>query len=60
MQYEIVFKVMGGVHVILAFLVLLWLLLKMLGRRLLLVLVLGLLRRINVYSRTHGQNEAQQ
>ena len=44
MQYESVFKVIGGVHVILAFLVLLWLLLKVLGRRLLLVLVLGLLR----------------
>ena len=36
------FNVIGGVHVILAFLVLL-LLLKLLGRRLLLVLVLGLL-----------------
>ena len=58
MQYENVFKVIGGVHVILAFLVLL-LLLKVLGRRLLLVLVLGLLRGINVYSRTHGQNNAQ-
>ena len=58
MQYEIVFKVIGGVHVILAFLVLLWLLLKLLRRRLLRVLVLGLLRRINVYSRTHGQNNA--
>ena len=57
MQYEIVFKVMGGVHVIHAFLVLL-LLLKLL-RRWLLVLVLGLLRWINVYSRTHGQNNAQ-
>ena len=43
MQYEIVSKVMGGVHVILAFLVLLWLLLKVLGRWLL-VLVLMLLR----------------
>ena len=59
MQYENVFKVIGGVHVILAFLVLLWLLLKGLGRRLLLVLVLWLLRWINVYSRTHGQNDAQ-
>ena len=58
MQYEIVFKVMGGVHVILAFLVLL-LLLKLL-RRWLLVLVLGLLKWITVYSRTHGQNKAQQ
>ena len=37
-------KVMGGVHVILAFLVLLLLLLKVLERQLLLVLVLGLLR----------------
>ena len=55
MQYEIVSKVMGGVHVILAFLVLLWLLLKLLRRRLLRVLVLGLHRWINVYSRTHGQ-----
>ena len=43
MQYENVFKVMGVVHVILAFLVLLLLLLKVLGRRLLLVLELGLL-----------------
>ena len=60
MQYEIVIKVIGGVHVTLAFLVLLWLLLKLLRRRLLQVLVLGLLRWINVYSRTHGQNEAQQ
>ena len=60
MQYEIVFKVMGGVHVILAFLVLLWLLLKLLRRWLLRVLVLGLLRWISVYSRTHGQNKAQQ
>ena len=52
-------KVIGVVHVTLAFLVLLLLLLKVLGRRLLLrVLVLGLLRRINVYSRTHGQNNA--
>ena len=42
-------KVIGGVHVILAFLVLLLLLLKLVGRRLLRVLVLGLLRRINVY-----------
>ena len=59
MQYEIVSKVMGGAHVILAFLVLLWLLLKLLRRRLLRVLVLGLLRWIGVYSRTHGQNNAQ-
>ena len=56
MQYEIVSKVMGGVHVILAFLVLLLLLLKLVERWLLRVLVLGLLRWINVYSRTHGQN----
>ena len=58
MQYEIVIKVLGGVHVILAFLVLLLLLLKLVGRWLL-ELVLGLLRWINVYSRTHGQNNAQ-
>ena len=44
MQYEIVFKVLDGVHVILAFLVLLLLLLKLVGRWLLWVLVLGLLR----------------
>ena len=44
MQYENVLKVIGGVHVILAFLVLLLLLLKLVGRRLLRVLVLGLLR----------------
>ena len=44
MQYEIVFKVIGGVHVILAFLILLRLLLKLLSRLLLRVLVLGLLR----------------
>ena len=44
MQYENVFKVIGFVHVILAFLVLLLLLLKVLGRRLLRVLVLGFLR----------------
>ena len=55
MQYEIVFKVIGVVHVILAFLKLL-LLLKLL-RRWLLVLVLGLLRWIDVYSRTHGQKQ---
>ena len=41
MQYENVFKVIGGVHVILAFLKLLLLLLKLVGRRLLRVLVLG-------------------
>ena len=60
MQYENVFKVIGVVHVILAFLVLLRLLLKLLSRWLFRVLVLGLLRWINVYSRTHGQNNAQQ
>ena len=43
MQYENVFKVKGGVHVILAFLVLLLLLLKLVGRWLLRVLVLMLL-----------------
>ena len=44
MQYEIVFKVIGGVHVIFAFLKL-FLLLKLLRRWWLLwVLVLGLLR----------------
>ena len=60
MQYEIVFKMIGVVHVILAFLVLLLQLLKLLRRRLLRVLVLGLLRWISVYSRKHGQNKAQQ
>ena len=49
MQYEKVFKVIGGAHVILAFLELL-LLLKLLRRWLLRVRVLGLLRWINVYS----------
>ena len=48
-----VFKMIGVVHVILAFLILLLLLLKVLRRWLLWVLVLGLLRWINVYSRTH-------
>ena len=57
MQYENVFKVIGGVHVILAFLVLLLLLLKLVRKRMLRVLVLGLLRWINVYSRTHGQKQ---
>ena len=57
MQYEIVSKVMGGVHVILAFLILLLLLLKLVRKRLLQVLVLGLLRWINVYSQTHGQKQ---
>ena len=60
MQYENVFKVIGVVHVILAFLKLLLLLLKLIRRWLLQVLVLGLLRWLNVYSRTHGQNKAQQ
>jgi multisubunit Na+/H+ antiporter MnhG subunit len=55
MQYENVFKVIGVVHVILAFLKL-FLLLELL-RRWLLVLVLGLLRWMNVYSRTHGQKQ---
>ena len=55
MQYENVFKVIGGVHVILAFLKL-FLLLELL-RRWLLVLVLGLLRWIDVYSRAHGQKQ---
>ena len=58
MLYENVFKVIGAVHVILAILKLLMLLLKLLRRWLLLrVLVLGLLRWINVYSRTHGQKQ---
>ena len=56
MQYENVFKVIGVVHVILAFLKLL-LLLKLLRRWLLRVLVLGLLRWIDVYSRAHGQKQ---
>ena len=60
MQYENIFKVMGGVHVILAFLVLLLLLLKLVRRWMLWVLVLGLLQWISVYSRAHGQNKAQQ
>ena len=60
MQYEIVIKVIGVVHVILAFLVLLLLLLKMVGRWLLWVLVLGLLKWITVYSRTHGQKQGTQ
>ena len=50
-------KMIGGVHVILAFLVLFLLLLKLVGRRLLRVLVLGLLRWVNVYSRTHDQRQ---
>ena len=49
----------GGVYVILAFLVLLLLLLKLVEIRLLQVLVLGLLKWISVYSRTHGQNNTQ-
>ena len=56
---KVYLKVIGCVYVILAFLVLLLLLLKVLGRRLLRVLVLGLLKWISVYSRTHGQNNAQ-
>ena len=48
MQYGIVLKVMGVVHVILAFLKVLLLLKLLKGRWLLRVLVL--LRRINVYS----------
>ena len=55
MQYENVFKVIGVVHVILALLKL-FLLLELL-RRWLLVLVLGLLRWIDVYSRAHGQKQ---
>ena len=55
MQYENVFKVIGGVHVILAFHKLF--LLHELLRRWLLVLVLGLLRWIDVYSQTHGQKQ---
>jgi hypothetical protein len=55
MQYENVFKVIGIVHVILAFLKQL-LLLKLL-KIWLLVLVLSILRWINVYSRTHGQQQ---
>ena len=46
---------MGVVHVILAFLKL-FLLLKLL-RRWLLLLALGLLNWISVYSRTHGQKQ---
>ena len=55
MQYENIFKVIGVVHVILAFLKL-FLLLELL-RRWLLVLVLGFLRWIDVYSRAHGQKQ---
>ena len=55
MQYENIFKVIGVVHVILAFLKLILLLKLLKGRWLLRVLVMGLLRWINVYSRTHGQ-----
>ena len=57
MQYENVFKVIGGVHVILAFLELFLLLELLKGWMLLRVLVLGFLRWINVYSRTHGQKQ---
>ena len=49
-------KAIGVVHVILAILELL-LLLELLKRWLLRVLVLGLLRWINVYSRTHSQKQ---
>ena len=58
MQYEIVLKVIGGVHIILAFLKLFLLLKLPKGRWLLRVLVL--LRQLNVYSRTHGQKTRQQ
>ena len=54
MQYEIVFKVIGGVHVILAFLKLL-LLLEVSREGWLLVL----LRLLNVYSRSQRQNKVQ-
>ena len=50
-------KVIGGVHVILAFLELFLLLELLKGWMLLRVLVLGFLRWINVYSRTHGQKQ---
>ena len=69
MQYEIIIKVIGTgtqteiiikVIFILAFLILLLLLLKLVGRRLLQVLVQGLLRWITVYSRTHGQKQGTQ
>ena len=53
-------QMIGGLHVILAFLLLLLLLLKLVGRRQLRVLVLGLLRWIDVYSRTHGQKQGTQ
>ena len=58
MQYENVFKMIGGVHVILAFLVLLLLLLKLAERWLLQVLVLGLLIWITVYSRHMAKSKA--
>ena len=50
-------KVIGGIHVMLAFLKL-FLLLKLL-RRWWLLRVLVLLRRINVYSRSQRQNKVQ-
>ena len=53
MQYENVFKVIGVVHVILAFLKLLFLL-KLLRRWLLV-----LLRWINIYSRSQRQKQVQ-
>ena len=56
MQYEIVFKVIGVVHVILAFLKVLLLLKLLKGRWMLRVLVL--LRRINIYSRSQRQNKS--
>ena len=51
-------KVIGGVHVILAFVKPL-LLLKLLRRRLLQVLVRVLLRRLHVYSRSQRHNNIQ-
>ena len=53
---KVYLKVIGVVHVILAFLKP-FLLLKLLRKRLLSLLVLGLLNWINVYSRTHGQKQ---
>ena len=52
---KLYFKMIGVVHVIPAFLKL-FLLLELL-RRWRLVLVLGLLRWIDVYSRAHGQKQ---
>ena len=56
---KVYLKVIGVVHVILALLKP-FLLLKLLRRRLLWVLVLGLLNWISVYSRTHGQKQGTQ